>query len=298
MSALSFDEVRAEVFNGRLIAANTFDERQLGSSVYDLRLSPTNLLVYESGITTPKQWTYGKSIGAAVILPPNSVAAITTVERICMPWTFSGTLGNAFHLAHKGVWLFPGLFVDPGFGMRLRQDSAEYECGDGEPLVLLLVNMGKEAVPLAANQTIARLQFARINEPSKKQPKSSSATFKELFLDSPPQEIGLGFYLQTARASDLAETREIVNRLSTQIVDIKREYEVLNSTVTSVHKGTTQLVYFGVFIISSAIFGASLSVLWQISNKADPIAAVLAIVGAVLCTLVFLRFGQKYSGRP
>jgi deoxycytidine triphosphate deaminase len=283
MSILNYEDIKQRLEAKELIVDGTWDELKIGNASYEVRMNGTDLLVYHQESEIPQEWINGKELnGDDLIIPPNAVAVITTIERFIMPWDCVGMIGNKFDRIAKGLTLHPGLFIDPGFGQK--------EMPKGEPLILFLTNLGKEACHIGKGEAIARLQFTQIKEPTHKTERTAIETYNKFFKQvSAPANVGLGFFIEVASHKVRLEQLNEVQEGQKQRIEMVRQ-------------ATTNLVFFGVFIMASAIFASSLSFLLQTKQKFLSSEPIWLVVGAVFVTALFfigacaaIRWLQKQS---
>jgi deoxycytidine triphosphate deaminase len=137
-----------------------FDEASLRAAAYDLRLSA------QGEIDTTGRVDRHRG-GAVLILAQGQRAVLQTLETIAMPWNLAGNIGVKYRMGIKGIFVSPGLFVDPGFGWR-RNDHGDLEPTGGR-LRFMVTNVGQAPVSIrlgAGGDNVIGVQFFDVPEPA------------------------------------------------------------------------------------------------------------------------------------
>lgn len=175
MTLLNRDEI--EERRGDIFVDDCFDVTCLRAAAYDLRLA-----VIDESATTGTLSTSGRV--PKLILAKGQRATLETLERLAMPWNLAGNIGVKYRMGIKGLFVSPGLIVDPGFG----QPS-------GEPLRFVVTNIGADPLSIGlgpGGDHVIGIQFARVAEPSKIPEKGERAP-------EDVQAAGLSFFEDLAR---------------------------------------------------------------------------------------------------
>jgi hypothetical protein len=222
MGLLSGEEIqkrRAEIFRG-----GTFSSNSLRPAAYDLRVE---LAEDEATATT------GTIADETLILEKGQRAALRTFEVLAMPWDVAGNVGVKHRKAVRGLFISPGLFVDPGFGWRSGTDG-EGPIPEGRRLRFLVTNIGhgKIAIRLGAEgDKVVGLQLFDVAPPTKKEPASHPDI---------SDAHGMAVF------EDLLDVQQAV----------KAGLEDLETRVHRTEVSTERVVVFGVFLVSATLFGA------------------------------------------
>lgn len=213
MSVLGAAEI--ETLKDELFAEDTFSKSCLRAAAYDLRVQ-----VDHTGSSSPDL----EVNHATVVLRKGQTVALESVELLTMPWEIAANIGVKHRRAMRGLFLSPGLFIDPGFGRSLSLDRP-----DGRRLKFLATNMGKDPMELRLGPEgdhVVGIQFFRVE----------GAGPKEEVQISDDSAKGLAIF------EDLAKVERSVRSVK----------DVAHRTKTA----TESVVIFGVFLVSAAIIGA------------------------------------------
>jgi len=160
-------------------------------------------------------------------------AVLETVERFAMPWDLAGNLGIKYRMGVEGLFVSPGLFVDPGFGWVTNESSGAVEPA-GAPLRFMVTNVGDRTISLQLGERgthVLGIQFLAVEAPAVQRPVNA--------VDVDPQ--GLAFF-------------EDLRRLEAEFAAVKTFSERTEMAIERV-------VVFGVFLVALATVGASMSFL-------------------------------------
>src|SRR6266849_2012023 len=169
-SILSYEEIKIRLLNEEIFRPGSWDIENIRSTAYDLRMADDLLVVPDPPeFLTGRRYHRGDRRTKEVILCPGDVAFVSTVERLCMPWNLSGTLGPKFSLTARGILILTGIFVDPGSGLTCTADGI-WVAKEDQRLHFFLANVGPEAVVFSpGKQIIAAIQFSKFEETPHKQ---------------------------------------------------------------------------------------------------------------------------------
>jgi deoxycytidine triphosphate deaminase len=214
----------------------TASRDQIRAAKYYLRLGDRHLILPDG-----KRYFGEEDDGPARCRPfalkPGETTLVTTKEKLAMPPNLSGIVGPVFDLTDNGILFFGGMLIDPGFGMR-RKDDTEWE-KEYEPLSFYLANVGSEPIQLRPGRDkVASIAFLQVSEAHEfeKFPKSFETTSarlarEELFdprrQDAPDRALGL--------VEDISDIRHRVEKFEAS---------------------TQQVVLFGVIVLAITLFTA------------------------------------------
>ena len=135
---------------------------QLRWAGYDLRAAADRVRVNGCDLGTADEPVL------AVTLKPGDVASLTSFEQFCMPWDVAANIGPRFHLARRGLLIFTGLLVDPGFGLEPGTDSGKsaWVPKADERLEFFVANLAADPIEIRLGEkgdSVLSLQFFRLN---------------------------------------------------------------------------------------------------------------------------------------
>jgi deoxycytidine triphosphate deaminase len=242
MSLIGRDELERRIFDASqpetILLRQWASESCLRAAGYDLRIAADRLTVNGAQIGPTQE----------VILKPGDVATVATHERFCMPWDLAANIGVRFHFARRGLLVFTGLLVDPGFG--LESDGKDgWQPKADERLEFFIANLG--ATPLEirlgdGGDRVLSLQFFSVDEPTQKR------------LVTAP-ETGLS----TQALSVFRDVRGLERRLAKETNDRKSDSRRFDILLQGVRSATDQIVVFGVFLLAVTVIGVTLATLLQ-----------------------------------
>lgn len=282
-SVLSYEEMKGRLLNGEIFRPGSWDLENIRSTAYDLRMADDLLVVPDPPeFPTGRRYHRGEKRTKEVILYPGDVAFVSTVERLCMPWNLSGTLGPKFSLTARGILILTGIFVDPGSGLICTADG-KWEAKEDLRLHFFLANVGPEAVVLSpGKQKIAAIQFSKVAPTPHKQEVYSlgfEAIDREFFDSKNRHEAGLVFF------RNMADVRREVHEFSKQDEQYKQQIVQFEQRLSSLESGSNQILMFGVYLLCATILGTSMAVIFSlISNLKFEVDWTHAVV---LCAALF-----------
>lgn len=221
MSLLNADQIAAR--KDEIFVGGTFSKECLRSAAYDLRIRPKKLD------------TIGELHDTRLTLETGQHAVLQSYERIAMPWDLAGNLGAKYRMAMQGLFVVPGLFVDPGFGWVWDEDDERLKPA-GRRLRFVVTNMGRKSITLQLGtgtqddrpDHVLSIQFIEL-EPAKKQLPVS---------DVPVDAQSVAFF--------------------EDVTEMQREFRAVAATANETASSTWHVVVFGVFLLATALFGALL----------------------------------------
>jgi dCTP deaminase len=257
-SILTSDRMLERLERGELLYPGTWTKDNIRAAAYDVRIADDFLIVPEDGYPHGRRYKKGEHRTKPVILQPGEVAFLSTRERICIPWDVCANIGIKFGYARQGILVLTGLLVDPGFGLMPTSDGKWIQKTD-ERIHFLLANVGSNTVVInPGRDKLVSIQFFEVQEPSvKKYVPSGEDMEAEFFGEKSTNEPGLAFF----------------RHMTTAMTEIKGIRERLDS----VERGTQQLVYFGVFLLSTSVIAASISYTLA-SLSSEPLTKKLELI--------------------
>jgi deoxycytidine triphosphate deaminase len=226
MGLLSGSQIRSrrtEIFPG-----GTFDEGCLRAAAYDLR-------VQLASDETPT----GIMRDDTLILNKGQRAVLETYDRMAIPWNVAGNIGVKYKLGIMGLFVSPGLFVDPGFG---RSRGALSQSGDR--LRFLVTNVGDDPLAIRLGKegdAVLAIQFLAVEESDVKSP----------IRGVHPSPQGFAFF-------------EDLTKLENRYAAVERTAE-----------GTEKIVVFGVFLIALTIFSVVVGVILEALAAGDAVHGLI-----------------------
>jgi hypothetical protein len=267
MSLLSGEQIRGRVFDHdaeQIVCRSTFDDRRLRAAAYDLRIAADELIPPNSTTPVPP----GEFYDEILELQPGDVAWVSTYDRFCMPWDLAGNISPKFSFARKGLFIFTGLLVDPGFGLRKVDDR--WVADEDERLSFPITNIGPSAISInlgADGDELLSLQVLSVTPPP----------------DDRRREVtrgrgGLRAQSQARPLEFFRHVRSYEERTTAQIGNLEKECRRLDIVVESTRASTDQLVVFGFVLLGITLLGVSLSILVE-APVGDRIRALSHAVG-------------------
>jgi hypothetical protein len=213
--------------SGEIFVGGTFSAKQLRGAAYDLRIRDDDELE-----------TTGRIVDSFLHLAKGQRAVVESYEQLSMPWNLAGNIGVKARWSLRGLFVTQGLFIDPGFGWTEAENG---ECqADGARLRVMLTNMSDDPIVLRLGEhgdPVLGVQFFDVDLPKE----------QRVISERPADPQGLAIF------ADMTELETRVERLS--------------DAVEEVDKSTSQVVLFGVFLVTATLLGAF-------------VAAILAVVGS------------------
>jgi len=232
------------------------------------------------------------------------------VERFRMPWDMAANIGVRFRFAQKGLLVFTGLLVDPGFGQQ-KDQAGNWDPQSSERLQLFIANIGDQdpiAIRLGEEgDRVLSLQFFEIDEPEIKRkaggPPREQIPDEKLAVFSQVRE------LEQLESKHYEESQALFRDLRQDLLANRREIDTATQT-------SDKIVVFGVFLVVITLIGVIVTILLQaVSSKdsraisqfindvdVDGLDATVVIVAALLATsglIAFIAFtiGQCITAR-
>lgn len=198
-----------------------------------LRGARYDLRIHDS----PEIETTGEVSSSTLKLKKGERAVVETHEELAMPWSLAGNIGVKAQWSLKGLFVTQGLFVDPGFGWRGQGLACRPR---GARLKLMLTNMGDVPIWIklgSQGEPVIGIQFLPVAEPKQRDaiPERSVS----------PQ--GLAIFSDMSR--------------------IEQEMRSVRETSERVDRSTSQVVIFGVFLVTATLLGALIAFILALASS-------------------------------
>jgi deoxycytidine triphosphate deaminase len=133
---------RIQFYAEQVNMINPFEAIRLGPASYDLSLGAE--CWYAGHLRETGEAKRTLTVGERIILPPNSITFVSTLESLNMPFYLAARFNLKLRLLHEGLLLGAGPQIDPGFSGRL-------SCP--------LHNISSEKISLIAGEPFAVIEF-------------------------------------------------------------------------------------------------------------------------------------------
>lgn len=212
------------------IFASGYSESSLERASYDLRIATTKMI-----LPSGQRIREGEEYTRPFMLEPGSVAFVSSLERVHIPYQLCGIVSIKFSYASQGILMLMGMGVDPGYG----QDEPT---AGGRRLHFVVANVGLETLQVRPGEDlIASLQLLPVLVPQTEQvqvappPLATSPSIIDDLFNRPDLPLGLSFFQRQA--------------------DLEHHVSTLNVRVDEHVRGLNQVVLFGHFLLGTAITG-------------------------------------------
>jgi hypothetical protein len=249
-------EIARRVADGQLIEQETFDPSRLRAAGYEVAVE-----------LPPDQ-------GEVLRVRPGDTVVVRTREVFCMPEDVTARLSIKNDLARKGLVLFSGSMIDPGYRRR------ECKGVDGR-LHFHAVNLGAEPIDLVHDRTcLASIQFMGVVGEERK---DRAPIVPRLIHDQFNQGTVLWF------SSELQKT-------SQRSQDLKREVDDLAAKLKESRKAVEWVLLLGFFLLAATILGVTLQSLAELGSNEPLVRQVEravpdSVTGKLLMASFFLMVG-------
>jgi deoxycytidine triphosphate deaminase len=265
------DRAAIERRKDEIFACGTFSPKGLRAAAYDFRVR------HDAELNTT-----GRVERGFLHLGKGQRAVLETYECISMPWDLAGNIGMKYRMGIEGLFVSPGLFVDPGFGWSKEDLESDPPSPEGGRLRFMVTNVGKKTISIRLGSDgdhVIGIQFLEVAESTPKVPIGP--------VDIDPQ--GLAFF------EDLTE--------------IEEDFGVVAKAAERTRSATELVVEFGVFLVALTTLGAIASFLLGILASGDAaanlvnalndldtsrpwtLAILVAILLIAIAILVYLSLG-------
>lgn len=268
---LNREAIKAELEAGRIFKPGSWDEHSLRAAGYDVRLASDLMYVPDPmSERGARYYARGTHRRAEIVLQPGDTAFVSTVERLCLPWTISASVGPKFGLTAKGILMLTGFLIDPGYG--LTEIAGEWLPKPDDRLHFFFANVGPQPVVLSPErEALATLQFSWIAETQVKRETASTgfSLIDDAFLrgQDAPQGALLFFKSLADIKSSMSET--------------ERTVDLLNTRIAGLEAGSNQILLFGVFLVSATFLGVVFVTVVELMKDAELLEKVAAISAIV-----------------
>jgi hypothetical protein len=206
-------------------------------------------------------------------LLPGQSAVISTKERVAMPEDLVGLIGSRYENSERGLLFFGGMIVDPGYG--LRTDASNEVAG--EPLFITIANVSDKAIEMRPGKDfIASIAFLALEERPTGEAKKA--------------------YSIARPALDREE--EIRDGMPFRPLGFVEELEKVKVELDKVSASTTQVVLFGVVVLSVTLTAAIISATFTADGHfetQESLARSLGLTLGVVFAAVILASGLFYT---
>jgi len=230
-------------------------------------------------------------------LRPGESALVSTTEKFSVDLDISIVISTRFGIAARGLLLLHGGTAHPGYG-RTKDAAGSWKPADDVRLYFVVANVGPADVTLEQGDRLAYLQFFRV-EPDTSQSPVYSQGYEylqhKLFRPDSDQS-GLAFF------RGVRDLREHVGKIQIEVDALSRDVKHANYTAGRATDASNFVVVFGVFLVAAALFGAVLSPVGDVLERAkglddwtDYLLVVigglyaLAAVGGTIAVVVAIR---------
>ena len=197
-SILPAKNVAEMVSNGALIDQETYDERCLQSTSYDVRIGKRAIVGGQGNtIDLTKQ---------PLVLHPGCYAGVVSHERFRLPDRILAQIGGKRKLSYDGLILLTGSIVDPGY--------------EGH-LLFGLYNASTKKVVLPETTKICTLTFVLLGEAQK--PVSSDPNLK--IGELPNDFVNNMANMDVLPWSEISHEVKHIQRITKDILDLRQRYE-------------------------------------------------------------------------
>lgn len=287
------DQLSEALRRGEIFAMGTWDQRQLRHTAYDLRVARDLSIVpitSANGTRAHRRFLRGQPGPRAFDLLPGESAFVSTLERIHLAWSITGTVGTKFAMAAKGLLILTGSCIDPGFGMVL-DESGAWQPSQDQRLHFVLANVGPEPIEVATEtDAIATLQLYRVPlvETDKRRPVVSEgfSSIEQTYLADVSAPPVLAYFKQ------ISDMRQDVDRLAHESEQNARRAEVAV-------QGVNTVVLFGIYLLAVTVLGLVFATFvggagklldspnwWQRGIALGFLAGVLLILGILTSAII------------
>ena len=226
-----------DIFTGDSWAVESVKEAS-----YDLRVARDWLKV--GGKLYPLGTAY---LAPYLSIQPGEFALLSTIETFDLAGDLSGRLGIKFKFARQGLTPLFGFQVDPYYGSGYAN----------ERLYLWVSNLGPERILIEPGDGVFVIEFHTVEGEVSNIQESRPYLAPQIQRDA--AELGA--------ESTVGFVDAIEKRLVTQYETRLQGFE---SRVQSVERGTQQVIFFGVFLVASALLAGSITALFAMIFAVDP----------------------------
>lgn len=304
MATLGRQELESRLNAGEIFLPSTWELSCLWEAKYDLRIATDYMVIPGTSDGSERVYPREEHREEAVILGPGEMAFFSTAERMCLPRDVLGIVGPKFTVARRGLLVLTGSVVDPGYGL-VQADDGGWSPNPDERLHFVVANLSRRQIALKPGvDRIASVFFSAVSgnaASSATRPiRSSDDVHREFFRDSALQEAGLAFF---------HELRGIKEHVDKRFHEVKSEVDRVDGAVQVFEKGSSQLIYFGVFLLGVSLIGVAgafilafleTDAVGDLAKTARWPAAVVALSAAAVvsavCWMIVSLFARRASG--
>jgi deoxycytidine triphosphate deaminase len=266
MTLLSGGQLLDRLKKGEVIQDGWWDSERLRPAGYDLRIAADRLTVNN------KAFAVDEFYDGALKLHPGDVAYVSSYERFCVPWDLAANIGVRFRFAKRGLLVFTGLLVDPGFGLK-KAPNGGWDAYPDHRLHFFVANTGTEPIDVTLGQegvSVLSLQFFQI--------KLAEDEVLSRYASRLPRQANQGQLPTVAGEGGAAlaffhSLRDLEKRFDEEIPAIRREISTQATDLKRTQSATDNIVVFGVYLVAVTLLGVTAAVLVGLlgSNGAEAV---------------------------
>lgn len=278
---LSGRELKDALIAERIFLSGSWDRQFIKGAGYELRLADDwgaapvaegedNFVVAKSGD--------GQKLPNPITLGPGDHAVVASHEKFCLDFNITCSISTKFRWAAKGLQVLHGGTAHPTYGRTHRIGSGWAKKPD-ERLYVVVVNVGPETIYLEPGKPLLYVQFHEIEniEPEEPIPNVGFEALVERFASSKQVP-----YYRTIRDVRADLDQHVKECAASNDATVERELQLrhaidkVSAEVARASKGMELVVVFGVFLITTTIFGVLYSgIAGALSKFEDPNSAQL-----------------------
>ena len=269
-------ELLKRLQEGEIFREGSWEKNKLRYVGYDLRIADDFLILPNGEEDTGSnndvyKYNKGQKRDQIIYLKPGQTIFVSTKERICMPWDVYGNIGTKFRLVSKGILLFTGLMLEPGFGME--KINNKWQPVNDERIHFFLSNVGEKEFEIIPNETVvAAVQFFKINEIPESERNEVKVLYGNSFIKNmfkkPDFNSGVVFFKKTN--DKISETNKKIEDTNSKINVLEQNINRLSTILTKVESGSNLILMFGIYLISVTIFGVAFASILSFIQKIEP----------------------------
>jgi deoxycytidine triphosphate deaminase len=261
MTVLGAEKIKQKI--DTLFETGTYNEDNIGSASYDLRLGEDEFLI--DGKVIDEKVRY-------IDLPPRKLSQLSTMEILKLPKDICATVGITFSVSQLGLIPSFGPEVDPGYEGRFYG---------------VVYNLTSKPIRLEVGKKLFKIYFMEVQGESVK---INHKPLEISRLDKIPITI-----LEHTKDDSVGEVIQNIENIRLNIKKIESKISVLRGRINSVEGGYKQVTYFGIFLIAATILGISASVVLTLlfSQTAPRIDKYLTAIVIIVFLLVFVYLFKR-----
>ena len=244
MCVLSGNEIRRRKND---IFESGYDDKCVDNAAYNLRINDKFLII--NGEFYDEERPYNDVL---IKLPAKKVSVISTIEKLKLSEKLCARVGITFKFSRKGLIPLFGPQIDPGYNGHF---------------YAVVYNTNNKHVPIQKGDKILKMEIYTLEENEEEDKVKEGTKGKK---DANIYETQFPF--DSREIDELMEiTKEETigkEKLEENIRILENKIENINSKVEEATSGYKSVVWFGILLISTTIFGVILSLLLSFANYA------------------------------